>query len=203
MAAKQLFERYRVEFSKIFLLILGVGLLFVGSEWEKTPLFGALLFFAAIILVGIGALGRLWCAIYISGYKDHTLVMTGPYALCRNPLYFFSMIGAVGVALATKTISIPLVTLCLFAVYYPLVIKSEEMRLAKIHKETFAAYCKNTPAFFPKRSAFKEPDEYLVKPVIFRKNLMDAIWFIWLVGVLELISGLHKAKLIPVLFSVY
>lgn len=203
MAVKQLFERYRVEFSKAFLVVLGVGLLFVGSEWEKTPLFGALLFLAAIALVGIGALGRLWCAIYISGYKDHTLVMAGPYALCRNPLYFFSMIGAVGVALATKTLSIPLVTLLLFAVYYPLVIKSEESRLAEIHKETFAAYCKTTPAFFPKRSAFIEPDDYLVKPVIFRKNLMDAIWFIWFVGILELVSTLHEAKIVPVLFSVY
>jgi len=182
---------------------LGVGLLFVGSKWENKPLIGTLLFFAACILVGIASLGRLWCALYISGYKDNTLVMAGPYSLCRNPLYFFSLLGAIGVALATKTLAIPLFALMLFSVYYPLVIRSEEMRLAAIHKEKFISYRQTTPAFIPKRSAFKEPDEYNVRPVIFRKNLMDAIWFIWLVGILDLISVLHQTDIIPVLFSVY
>lgn len=203
MSAKQLFERYRVGFSRFFLLILGLGLLFVGSKWEETPLIGTILFLGACILVGIASLGRLWCALYISGYKDNTLVMVGPYSLCRNPLYFFSLLGAIGVALATKTITIPLIALVLFLIYYPLVIKSEELRLSAIHKERFESYRQTVPAFFPSPAKFQEPDEYVVRPMIFRKNLLDAIWFIWLIGILELISALHEANIVPVLFSIY
>ncbi|MFZ1983976.1 MAG: isoprenylcysteine carboxylmethyltransferase family protein [Desulfatitalea sp.] len=203
LSAKQLFERYRVVFSRIFLLILGLGLLFVGSKWERTPLIGTILFMAACVLAGIASLGRLWCALYISGYKDNTLVMVGPYSLCRNPLYFFSLLGAIGVALATKTITIPLIALVLFLIYYPLVIKSEELRLSAIHKERFESYRQAIPAFFPRRAKFQEPDEYTVRPMIFRKNLFDAIWFVWLIGILELISTLHETKIVPVLFSIY
>jgi protein-S-isoprenylcysteine O-methyltransferase Ste14 len=36
---------------------------------------------------------RLWCSLYISGYKNSQLITSGPYSLCRNPLYFFSFVG--------------------------------------------------------------------------------------------------------------
>jgi protein-S-isoprenylcysteine O-methyltransferase Ste14 len=203
VSANSTLERYRVVFTKGFLIIVGIGLLFLGSKWEQHMLLSSIFLIAAFFISGVAALGRLWCALYISGYKDHVLVRTGPYAICRNPLYFFSLIGAVGVALATKTVTVPIAVLLLFLLYYPSVIKSEEMRLAEIHKENFAEYCRETPAFFPKWSALIEPEEYLVRPKIFRKNLLDAIWFIWLVGILELINALRMIGIIPTLFSVY
>lgn len=203
MAAKNVFEKYRVGFSKLILIVLGIGLLFVGSKWEETPLIGSILFLGACILVGVASLGRLWCTLYISGYKDNTLVMVGPYSLCRNPLYFFSLLGAVGVALATRTITVPLLALVLFSIYYPLVIKGEELRLSDIHKERFAEYRRTIPAFLPSLAKFEEPAEYNVRPMIFRKNLMDAVWFIWLVGILQVISVLHQANMVPVFFSIY
>jgi len=47
-------------------------------------------------------------------------------AMCRNPLYFFSLLGALGVGLTTETLLIPFVILIAFVGYYPNVIKSEE-----------------------------------------------------------------------------
>ena len=50
-------------------------------------------------LVGCGGLMRL-CAMIIGGRKDDELVTTGPYVLCRNPLYLGS--GLVLLALCVQ-----------------------------------------------------------------------------------------------------
>ena len=49
----------------------------------------------------------------------------------------------------------------------------------------------------------KEPEEYTVKPIIFKRHLFDAVWFIWLVGILEVIEALHKMDVLPTLFTLY
>jgi len=48
-----------------------------------------------------------------------------------------------------------------------------------------------------------EPDEYMVRPRIFRHHLFDALWFIWIVGIMEVINGLHQTGIIPILFRVW
>ena len=53
-------------------------------------------------LIGVGAVGRMWCGVYIAGRKNKELCQDGPYSLCRNPLYVFSFIGTVGVALGAR-----------------------------------------------------------------------------------------------------
>jgi len=50
---------------------------------------------AALIFVCVS--GRTWCTLYIGGRKNHELVTAGPYSVCRNPLYVFSIIGAIGI----------------------------------------------------------------------------------------------------------
>jgi protein-S-isoprenylcysteine O-methyltransferase Ste14 len=203
VSSKSVSERWRIPLSRAVAFVLGSALLFTGSEWEKIPVFGALLFAAGCVLAGIGSLGRLWCSLYISGHKDNALVMVGPYSMCRNPLYFFSLVGAVGVCLATEMLSVPLIAVVFFSLYYPIVIRSEEARLSKLHGEVFEIYIRTTPSFFPRLSNLKEPEEYLVKPLIFKDNLLDAVWFIWIIGILEIIKSLHEAGILPVLFTIY
>ena len=81
-----------------------------SSAWEiKAPFFNTILFFIGIILVGIASLGRLWCSLYIAGYKTDNLVTEGPYSMCGNPLYFFSFIGALGIGFASETLLVPVI----------------------------------------------------------------------------------------------
>jgi len=148
-------------------------------------------------------MGRLWCSLYISGHKTEKLVTTGPYSITRNPLYFFSLIGAFGVGLASETLVIPAVVLLGFAIYYPRVIKAEEKRLLKIHAEQFDNYVARTPRFFPKWSLLIEPKNYVVHPARFRKDILSALWFIWLIGVLEIIEGIHEAGIVVPIFTLY
>lgn len=197
-------KKLRIFISRIFGGLL-VALICVSSSlWEdKTPFVTIILFLLGAVLVGIASLGRLWCSVYIAGYKTHQLITQGPYSICRNPLYFFSLLGAIGVGLSTETILIPFLILIAFAGYYPLVIKSEETDLLERHKREFETYMKEVPMFFPKISLLKEPDEYIMKPIVFKKHIFNALWFIWLVGIIETIEELHDLSVLPTLFKIY
>ena len=70
--------------------------------------------------------GRIWCLTYSSGYKSSELVTQGPYSVSRNPLYFFSFIGLIGIGLATETFTLTLFLIAFFALVYPAVIAGEE-----------------------------------------------------------------------------
>ena len=195
-------RKQRILGSRLFGLAI-VALLFISkSHWED-GLWGPTFFLAGAVLIGIAVTGRLWCSLYISGYKSGTLIMTGPYSMSRNPLYFFSFLGAIGIGLATETLTIPACIAVVFAMYYPLVIKSEEKKLAGIHKEAFSDYCKSTPSFFPSFKLLAEPEEYTVKPKIFRRTLLEVWWFVVLLGVIEFKEALQQANLLPTILNLY
>ncbi len=194
---------------RIFLqLVFIVGLVFMllvsasetGRRW---PLFGALLFSTGVILASVGAVGRLWCSVYIAGYKMSVLVMQGPYSLSRNPLYFFSLIGATGVALGTKTLLIPVLVIVAFATYYPFVIRREEAELLRRHANTFSVYRQMVPRFFPKRSGLFEPNFYTSMPKVIKRHVINALWFVWPLGLIELVDMLHRLKILPTFLWVY
>ncbi len=195
-------EKLRIHISRVFVVLLFIIISVSTSYWEDSVISG-LLFCFGIALAGIACLGRLWCSLYIGGYKTDSLITVGPYSMCRNPLYFFSFIGAMGVGFTSETFLIPFFITLAFIIYYPFVIKSEEMELKKLHGNKFSAYFDRVPGFFPKISYLKEPEEYVVKPVVFRKHIADALWFIWLIGILELIEKLRAVDIIPTVFKMY
>jgi protein-S-isoprenylcysteine O-methyltransferase Ste14 len=197
-------EKLRIRISQIFVVLVFVLICVSKNLWEdKAPLVPTFLFFLGAVLVGVASLGRLWCSVYIAGYKTDHLVTQGPYSMCRNPLYFFSLLGALGVGSSCENILIPVLILIGFATYYPHVIKSEEAELAKLHKNAFEMYFKKVPSFFPKISYLTEPEEYIVKPVVLKRHMFSALWFIWFVGIIEIIEELHELEILPTIFNIY
>ena len=183
--------------------LLAFLLVSASALTQKAPLVGNALFLIGVVLVAGATLGRLWCSLFIAGYKTDTLITVGPYSMCRNPLYFFSLLGAVGVGLTTETLLIPAIILIAFAIYYPLVIKSEEAQLRTLHGSEFSDYQKAVPRFFPALSRLVEPHDYLVKPRVYRKHMADVIWFFILVGFLKVNQTLHASEMLPTLFWIY
>ncbi len=154
-------------------------------------------------MVAIASLGRLWCSLYIGGYKKNVLITDGPYSICRHPLYFFSFLGAVGVGLSTETFLITFVITFSYAMYYKYVIHSEEAVLLKKHGNAYKNYRDVTPALLPKLSLLREPETYTVNPRVFRKHAFDALWFVWIVGIIEIIEAFHELGSLPVVFKIY
>lgn len=203
ISKKLIFERIRIPLSRVFAaLIFFLAAVSQGQIEQRSPATEVILFLIGTILVGIGSLGRLWCTLYIAGNKTGTLVTEGPFSLCRNPLYFFSLLGGIGVGLATETLTFPLLIIVFFAFWYPLVIKNEETRLLELHGDKYIEYCRNVPRFLPSSSAFVEPENYQVRVRKFRKAIFDALWFIWLVGLLEVAEGLRSIGIVPTLMTV-
>lgn len=97
----------------------------------------------------------------------------------------------------------PLLTALAFGVYYPSVIKKEQERLISLFGDAYRDYCRNVPSFIPSLSRLKPPPAtYSVNPATFTHNIVDALWFIWFIGIFEFISGLHEAEVLPVWFLI-
>lgn len=188
MNANKFFAGLRIRLHQIAFLGTAVFVMLSGSRWNDGAfeIIGALLVFAGLCLVAVAMLGRLWCMLYIGGRKTDMLVTDGPYSLSRNPLYFFSLLGAVGIGLCTKTLTVPIL---LFVCVYPIygaTIRAEEANLAAVHAGAYARYRCAVPRFFPMLSGFKEPGKKLVNLKVYRSHIVHAFWFIVVAAAMEL-----------------
>ncbi|MFN0116909.1 MAG: methyltransferase family protein [Elusimicrobiota bacterium] len=141
--------------------------------------------FTGFILMIIATIGRTWCGIYIAGRKNKELCVEGPYSLCRNPLYFFSFLGAMGVPLATQNVSLSLLVGIVFLTYYSFVIKSEEKILLGIFGDSFKKYLTTTPCFWINPKLFKNGNSILVEQKRIFPTITESMWFVWLILVVE------------------
>ncbi|WP_254509969.1 methyltransferase family protein [Anatilimnocola floriformis] len=190
---KNVVERLRIAVTRIALIAVFLLAVFSESIWTQNELTEETMFGVGLLLTFIGCLGRVWCLIHIAGRKNNELVTAGPYSLCRNPLYLFSFIGTLGVAFSTCTFTIPLLAAVCFLAYYPMVIRSEERRLAQIHGAAFATYCSRVPQFIPSFRAYTPVEQTTVKVHLFVRGLLDVAWFLLAILLSHLNSELHEA----------
>lgn len=201
-------EKVRILCTWLFVICLIALFAVTDAYWTRLPIIEESLMALGCFLVGMGMIGRAWCSVYIAGKKDAQLVSQGPYALCRNPLYLFSFLGALGVALASETMTIPALVFATFMVYYAFVIRAEEKRLRVLFVPEFDAYLKSVPRFFPTLQSWNlmlasEEMKCVIHPRRIRASFMDLIWFVGLIGIVELISACHETQLLPVYFYLY
>lgn len=204
MIGRGTIERCRIPVAQVFTSLLIALVLFTRSRWSEIAPVVAVAFFAAgVVLAAVAALGRAWCSIYIAGYKGRVLVTEGPYSVCRNPLYFFSMLGGIGLGLTAKSLTVPFVFLGGFGLYYSLVIRREEEGLRRTFGRDYDDYERVTPRFLPRLSSLREPRDYVVHPRIFREHLLSAAWFVWLIALLAVVEALHDVRALPSFLALY
>lgn len=178
-----------------FLVILGSQPALIKGIWRE------ILQTVGLLFVVVGVLGRLWSTLYIGGQKDRTLVTDGPYSICRNPLYFFSLIGALGVVMATAMFSLIFLLLAFFAIYYPWIIGNEEALQRELHGAAFEAYRQRTPAFFPRFSLYQEATNCVFDSRLLRKALRDCSGFFVAFAAIHFISFIQSAQLTRAILS--
>lgn len=193
---------YRITATRVLAGFLAVLLLLTDNYWTQHRFIEVLFETFGLCFATVGAFGRLWASVYISGYKVKKLAKEGPYSIVRNPLYLFSLIGAVGIALASESLLITAIVIMAFLLYYPFVVAREENRLAAKHGEGYEEYARRTPRFIPKLSLYQEPKTYVINVPKHRQALLDATFFIWIYVALQLINHAHEAGLLPILFRI-
>lgn len=184
----------------IVFLIFGSG----GTIWSLTnPVVEELLFFIGTALTGFGAAGRAWATSFISGNKSARLVTTGPYSLCRNPLYLFSWMIGVGLGFCTETFTAPILVGIGLLLLYHFQIKREEEHLLQKFGTVYQSYLTAVPQFFPSFRSYSEPDDIRVSPRVMKKGFFGIAFLLLLIGAVELLEFSHQSGLMPTLFHVY
>lgn len=143
--------------------LLFLGLCYMG--WRPLPfllhgavqvrffVIGSLLYFPGMLLVWWGRLelGRNYFASSVLAarlFEEHQLIMTGPFALVRHPMYLGLMLAALG--------SVPMYftwTTLFFVLFAPLLLmraQMEERVLAAEFREAWVAYCARVPMLIPR-----------------------------------------------------
>lgn len=167
---------------KIRIRILQLGaLLFVPLLFTMNPAFSGdgndTIEKIGVALVLICVTGRMWSILYIGSRKNHELVTKGPYSVTRNPLYFFSVIGAMGMGLYMGSL---VMTFALgLALYLVLVTTAakEAKHLEVLFSDHYRDYARRTPMFWPNPTLYEEGQEILFSPAALRRTFLDGLVF--------------------------
>ena len=144
---------------------------------ERPALTGAAAVLAGLVgfaCVVVAALGRLWTSLFIAGFKDTSLVQSGPYAACRHPLYALSLLGMLGLGLATRSITLSMALLVTAIVLHSRAMRAEDAALDATHGEAARRYRAAVPALLPDFSKYRVPDTLEIRPRVVWKAVLDA-----------------------------
>jgi len=103
------------------------------------------------VIAALGLLIRGAASGHLRKYEE--LVVSGPYARTRNPLYLGSAFLAAGFALAGHSWWAAGIVMGYFVVFYSAVMRNEESDLLARYGAAFDEYAARVPLFFPRISA--------------------------------------------------
>jgi protein-S-isoprenylcysteine O-methyltransferase Ste14 len=103
---------------------------------------------AGLLLAAAGEAVRIWASGHID--KTRALATGGPYAHTRNPLYFGSVLIALGVAVASASAWAVLAVGAYLCAFYPAVVSSEAAFLRARFPEPYREWSAAVPAFLPR-----------------------------------------------------
>lgn len=162
--------------------------------WHETIEFlGKGLIFACL-------LGRATSVLYIGGRKCAELVTVGPYSICRNPLYLFSLLGVIGVGCTFGSLLLGTLFGLLYFLVFDRLIAREEHYLRDRFAQAFDTYCRHTPRWWPRLSLWRSVDQVMVRPALVFRTVRDASLFVLTVPLIEGIEWMQQAGTLPVLF---
>lgn len=153
-----------------------------------------------IVLIVACILGRTWASLYIGGRKIDALVMDGPYSTMRNPLYFFSFLGAVGAGAQTGSVIVALICgLIAYVVFYIVVLQEEKLLLER-YGAPYRDYMARVPRFLPNPALWKDEPTLTIRPPRVLMTFADALVFLLAVPAAEAFEYLQETGVFPVLF---
>ena len=152
-----------------------------------------------IVLIVACILGRTWSSLYIGGRKIEEFVQTGPYSVMRNPLYFFSFLGAAGIGMQVGSVVLGLICAALAWLVFYVVVRQEEQVLEARYGSAYRDYLARVPRFLPKPSLWRDEPTLTIRPPRVLMTFADALVFLLAVPLAELFEHLQETGVIPIL----
>lgn len=182
-------------------ILLGAAFVVVGdSRWASGTLAHESIEWFGLILIVVCILGRTLCTLYIGGRKIESLVQIGPYSVSRNPLYFFSILGAIGAGAQLGSLVLVFATGFVVWLIFLIVIFKEEQVLTERFGAAYADYLAQVPRLFPRMTLWKDVEKIEVNPRLVRMTALDASVFLLSVPLAEGFEYLHDAGILPTWF---
>jgi len=182
--------------------VAGIGFVMVGdTSWPSGTFVHEGIEFFGLVLIVFCICGRMVCTLYIGGRKIDHLVTEGPYSIVRNPLYTFSIIGAVGAGAQLGSFVLALATGLVAYVVFLLVVLKEEQVLSANFGKTYEDYLARVPRFVPNFSLWKDAEKVEANPRLVRMTALDASIFLLSIPLAEGFEYLHNAGVLPTLIS--
>ena len=113
----------------------------------------------------VGELIRFW-GVSWAGSETRTtgevggtyLIISGPFALVRNPLYVGNILLYTGIGIMSWSLFpyLQIAAVMFFAVQYHFIVLEEEKYLEEKFDDAFKEYLKNVPRFFPRLISYKD-----------------------------------------------
>jgi protein-S-isoprenylcysteine O-methyltransferase Ste14 len=187
-------------------IVLGIAVLigtlmfaFTNSSLEAGNSTHEMIEWFGIVAIVTCILGRTWASLYIGGRKIEQFVTNGPYSVMRNPLYFFSILGAAGAGAQLGSVIAGAVFGLLASVVFYVVVLQEERLLLGRYGATFKDYMNTVPRFLPNpRLWHDEPTLVIIPPKVLR-TFADALFFLLSVPLAEAFEQLQNIGVLPVL----
>ena len=187
-------QRIRINLLRVCGAILFFPILLIRPYLDETVL-GCCLEIIGVILIFVCLVGRCWAILYLGGNKNVKLTTTGPYSLCRHPLYLFSIVGVVGVGFMLQSVVYTVVLTSVTFLIHLYGIRKEEAYLSDKFGEAYVAYRNSTPRFIPMNfRAFQTEPLTNVNVGALRRCFGDTSFFVLAIPALEIIEWIHESN---------
>ncbi|MDA0961389.1 MAG: isoprenylcysteine carboxylmethyltransferase family protein [Proteobacteria bacterium] len=192
-------QRLRIAALRLFFLAAVPLIVFTRSAWLHPEWLFDILEVLGLTLIIAGVLGRFWAILYIGGRKNARIMQDGPYSVCRHPLYLFSTIGTIGFGLMLGSVVLTAVLGLVVFLILSATAAREEAFLRSEFGAAYDEYAARVPRILPRLSGFSTPQEATFNVATLRRNLMDALVFLSLIPIAELMEFVHESLTIPTL----
>lgn len=179
-------------------LVFFAIVLVTPSTWEPSHPLHELLENSGVLLIAVALAGRALCMVYIGGKKNRALFKDGPYSVCRNPLYFFSILGSYGIGMATGSITLAIVAGTLFGALFCAIVCSEEYRLAHAFGADYGDYLRRVPPrWLPDFRLWRDPAELSPRGALIARTIRDSAALLLAVPLFKFVEYGHASGNLP------
>lgn len=175
---------------------LGIGVFLAMAMRPMAPLSAPIEWSLELLGWGVffaGAAIRVWSSSYICARKSRDVVRTGPYSICRNPLYWGTFLMVAAFPLLIRS---PILAACMLPpifLYLLAVVPVEEAVMSSRHGVDYAAYCRAVSRWWPSISGYAKGEPLDGQTRGYRREWLGLIWWLGLAVGLDLLFLLENA----------
>jgi protein-S-isoprenylcysteine O-methyltransferase Ste14 len=194
-------RKYRMRVLRLVFLPIAVFLtVCFAPSWKLESLTEFIVEFLGYIFVLVGLVMRNWATLYIGGKKSRELVTSGPYSICRHPLYWGTFFLGIGVGLSFENIPLMAALLIVLGPIHYITAVSEEMNLERKFPVEYEAYKRRTPRLFPKFRNYHSEPLVMVSISAIRRVCIETIVILMIPQLEDLIEQLRLHEILPVVW---